>query len=184
MNRSPIGAARYRWRSAPEPTDVCGKPLRVRSGGSRVHSPSSPSRLAPTAGSLGRRATGTRPVHSPLCVMWRGVWAGRLGASSATGPTSRRDSADAQRVSLGQRSAALAWSHTHAGPADSWRMLMGRILRHDRAAQRSWGEHSPISGHFSRRWRRGWDSNPRDLATLRFSRALPSTARPPLRRRG
>jgi hypothetical protein len=48
-------------------------PPRVRSGGSRVHSLSSSSRLAPTAGSLGRRATGTRPVHSPFFVMWPGV---------------------------------------------------------------------------------------------------------------
>ena len=31
-------------------------------------------------------------------------------------------------------------------------------------------------------WRRGWDSNPRSLATQRFSRAPPSTARPPLQR--
>ena len=31
------------------------------------------------------------------------------------------------------------------------------------------------------RWRRGWDSNPRSLSTQRFSRAPPSTARPPLR---
>ena len=45
------------------------RPLRVRSGGSRVHSLSASLRLAPTAGSLGRRATGTRPVHSPLFVM-------------------------------------------------------------------------------------------------------------------
>ena len=48
-------------------------PPRVRSGGSRVHSLSSSSRLAPAAGSLGRRATGTRPVHSPFFVMWPGV---------------------------------------------------------------------------------------------------------------
>ena len=33
-------------------------------------------------------------------------------------------------------------------------------------------------------WRRGWDSNPRSLSTQRFSRAPPSTARPPLRRQG
>ncbi len=33
-------------------------------------------------------------------------------------------------------------------------------------------------------WRRGWDSNPRNLAIQRFSRAPPSTARPPLRRQG
>src|SRR5688500_5098024 len=31
-------------------------------------------------------------------------------------------------------------------------------------------------------WRRGWDSNPRHLAVLRFSRPVPSTTRPPLRR--
>ena len=49
-------------------------PPRVRSGGSRVHSPSSSSRLTPAAGSLGRRATGTRPDHSPFFVMVRGVW--------------------------------------------------------------------------------------------------------------
>ena len=30
-------------------------------------------------------------------------------------------------------------------------------------------------------WRRGWDSNPRSLSTQRFSRAPPSTTRPPLR---
>ena len=30
-------------------------------------------------------------------------------------------------------------------------------------------------------WRRGWDSNPRELSLWRFSRPLPSTARPPLR---
>ena len=37
----------------------------VRSGGSRVHSPSLPSRLPPAAGSLCRHSTGTRPVHGP-----------------------------------------------------------------------------------------------------------------------
>ena len=42
----------------------------------------------------------------------------------------------------------------------------------------------PMGGTTISLWRRGWDSNPRDLATLRFSRAPPSTARPPLRRRG
>src|SRR5262245_4444796 len=57
--RWPIGAARYRWRSAPEPTDAASglcRTDRVRSGGSRVHSPPSPPRLAPTAGSLDRHA--------------------------------------------------------------------------------------------------------------------------------
>ena len=30
------------------------------------------------------------------------------------------------------------------------------------------------------KWRRGWDSNPRDLAALRFSRPAQSTTLPPL----
>ena len=54
-------------------------PLRVRSGGSRVHSLSSSFRLAPTAGSLGRRATGTRPDHSP-CLRDGARSMGRPGA--------------------------------------------------------------------------------------------------------
>ena len=66
----PIGAALYRWRSAPKPTgrrvSLCGGSCRVRSGGSRVHSPPSPLRFPPATGSLGRRATGTRPVLSHI----------------------------------------------------------------------------------------------------------------------
>ena len=76
-----IGAARYRWRSAPEPTGVGGglsaRVLRVRSGGSRVHSPPPSPRFPPTTGSLCRRSTGTRPVHSPYSCQWRGWWQGR-----------------------------------------------------------------------------------------------------------
>jgi hypothetical protein len=60
----PIGAARYRWRPAPEPTGGPWKPG-VRSGGSRVHSLPPPRQLPPTAGSLRRRPGGTRPDHSP-----------------------------------------------------------------------------------------------------------------------
>ena len=41
----------------------------VRSGGSRVHSPASPSRFPPTTGSLDRRALATRPAHRPFFVM-------------------------------------------------------------------------------------------------------------------
>ena len=68
--RSPIGAALYRWRSAPEPTGVRGSrrlafgpeapgsiPRRRRSGS---HQP--PDLWVDVA-------TGTRPVHSPLFVM-------------------------------------------------------------------------------------------------------------------
>ena len=54
-----------------------------------------------------------------------------------------------------------------------------------RAQTRRWGSHvaTPVKASVAR-WRRGWDSNPRSLSTLRFSRAPPSTARPPLRRSG
>ena len=54
-----------------------------------------------------------------------------------------------------------------------------------RAQTRRWGSHvaTPVKASVAR-WRRGWDSNPRSLSTLRFSRAPPSTARPPLRRQG
>jgi len=82
-----IGAALYRWRSAPEPTGrprrVRGPhlrprpPPRVRSGGSRVHSPPPPSRLAPAAGSLDWRSTGTRPDRCPCSVV-----AGSMEAAS------------------------------------------------------------------------------------------------------
>ena len=99
-HRRPIGAALYRWRSAPEPTGVARlAPPRVRSGGSRVHSPSSSSRLAPAAGSLGRRATGTRPVHSPFFVMWPGVWPwpGRTRQASSAGRVASRARSPAQR---------------------------------------------------------------------------------------
>jgi len=78
----PIGAALYRWRSAPEPT--ARRPFaEIRSGGSWVHSPSSPPRFPPATGSLCRRATGTRPDHSPFFAMWPGVWPGAPTASSA-----------------------------------------------------------------------------------------------------
>jgi hypothetical protein len=49
---------------------LLGDPCRpVRSGGSRVHSPPPSPRFPPATGSLCRRSTGTRPVHSPLFVM-------------------------------------------------------------------------------------------------------------------
>jgi len=44
--------------------------LAVRSGGSRVHSPPPSLRFPPATGSLCRRSTGTRPVHS------RSSWCG------------------------------------------------------------------------------------------------------------
>ena len=82
-----IGAALYRWRSAPEPTgrprrpraSASWPPPRVRSGGSRVHSPPPPPRLAPTAGSLEWRSTGTRPDRCPCSVVTREYRSGRQG---------------------------------------------------------------------------------------------------------
>ena len=182
-----IGAARYRWRSAPEPTDACGVPLRVRSGGSRVHSPSSPSRLAPTAGSLVRRATDTRPVHSPLFVMWRGVWAGCFAASSAPQGRHCRHHVFAITNPCGASAEPGYRGLACRVPAHEWPIVGSRSKPGRSAATTTGIANVPIRRHRGARrssWRRGWDSNPRSLATLRFSRAPPSTARPPLRRRG
>src|SRR5262249_53347883 len=49
----------------------------VRSGGSRVHSPPPPSRFPPATGSLCRRSTGTRPVHSPYSIGTRSLGTSR-----------------------------------------------------------------------------------------------------------
>ncbi len=161
--------------------DVC-RPT-VRSGGSRVHFPSSSSRLAPAAGSLDRRATGTRPVHSPFFVMWPGVWAevaDDVKRRTASPVRARRSGAPAVADSAGsadpfanagraERSIRVCWS----------RCANAGTLRTTRpAADRREVASSP---HDSAAWRRGWDSNPRSLSTQRFSRAPPSAARPPLR---
>ncbi len=114
-----VGRCRHRRRSAlpciagalRRSLLMSGIARRVRSGGSRVHSPSSSSRLAPAAGSLGRRATGTRPVHSPFFVMWPGVWAGP--ADAVKRPAARVVAPLAELRS--RRSAAWA----AAGSADS-----------------------------------------------------------------
>ena len=82
---SPIGAARYRWRPAPEPTGR-GVHRVVRSGGSRVHSPSPSSRFPPATGSLCRRATGTRPDHRPRIRDVPGESRGPLRRRQPTGP--------------------------------------------------------------------------------------------------
>ncbi len=48
---------------------------RVRSGGSRVHSPPSPPRLPPATGSLKCRSTGTRPDQCPYATVARSLGA-------------------------------------------------------------------------------------------------------------
>jgi hypothetical protein len=118
MTRPTIGAARYRWRPAPEPIrrppgDVVARP-RVRSGGSRVHSPSSPSRLAPAAGSLDRRRDGYSSRSQPVFVMWRGVWPPRprpVKRGRETGPS------DARWSHRGYVRSAMTWIGTVGYPA-------------------------------------------------------------------
>jgi len=65
---------RHRYRRCPRRSLLVVRPVgaraprrepRVRSGGSRVHSPSSPSRLAPAAGSLVRASDGYSSRSSP-----------------------------------------------------------------------------------------------------------------------
>ena len=74
---APIGAALYRWRSAPEPTGVPGvHPSRVGSGGSRVHSPSPLPRFPPSTGSLCQRADGYSSRSTPMFECGRSLgWA-------------------------------------------------------------------------------------------------------------
>ena len=85
-HRRPIGAALYRWRSAPEPTGVRGSRRLAFGPEAPGAIPSSSSfRLAPTAGSLGRRCDGYSSRSRPLFVMWPGVWAGRAAGRQAVG---------------------------------------------------------------------------------------------------
>jgi hypothetical protein len=109
---SRIGAALYRWRSAPEPTGEPWK-LAVWSGGSRGHSLSSPHQLAPTAGSLRRRREVLVPITARIR-MWRESTgtaasvsnAGRLGcALSAQVPSGRAREISGSR----RRTAGLRW---------------------------------------------------------------------------
>ena len=116
---SPIGAALYRWRSAPEPT-----------GGDPAFGPEAPGSIPC------RRRPGS---HQPP-----GLWSTCDGYSSRSQPVLRDVGAEYGRA-----------------PSDA---------------------SSPRATGWA--WRRGWDSNPRSLSTLRFSRAPPSTARPPLRGAG
>ena len=122
-----LGRCRHRRRSAlpciagalRRSLLMSGFARRVRSGGSRVHSPSSSSRLAPAAGSLGRRATGTRPVHSPFFVMWPGVWAGP--ADGVKRPAARVAAPRAELRSRRSAARAAAGSADSADPSASVR---------------------------------------------------------------
>ena len=166
-------------------------PPRVRSGGSRVHSLSSSSRLAPAAGSLGRRATGTRPVHSPFFVMWPGVCrrpggrvkrraTGRSGREARNRGNGGREGPDSAGTGVGRRPPAQPKDRA-AARLDPPRVATAAA----QAGRRTAGAGVPACDHATScaRWRRGWDSNPRSLSTQRFSRAPPSTARPPLQAR-
>ena len=94
----------------------------VRSGGSRVHSPPPSPRFPPATGSLCRRSTGTRPVHSPLFVMSAEYGSGGVErqARAAASVTYASDVAD---VAAGERYGVIRpafWRElhpeTHHGP--------------------------------------------------------------------
>ncbi len=131
-------------------------------------------------------STGTRPVHSPFFVMWPGGWQAGRRASSGRGIGRRRG----RRERLESR----ATQDRQVRIAREPRVRTGAFAQPVRAALRlddpgltAAGAQPDAceirrSGHeYLRSWRRGWDSNPRSLSTQRFSRAPPSTARPPLR---
>ena len=82
---------------------------RVRSGGSRVHSPSSSPRFPPATGSLCRRSTGTRPVHSPLFVMSAGGWQAAARASSGLPRSDSARPVRCSRLEPGHRTARAGW---------------------------------------------------------------------------
>ena len=71
-------------------------PPRVRSGGSRVHSPSSSFRLAPTAGSLGRRRDGYSSRSQPAV---RDV-AAEYGRVASEASSARRDRPDRRPAAI------------------------------------------------------------------------------------
>ncbi len=96
----PIGAALYRWRSAPEPTGEPWK-LAVWSGGSRVHSLSSPPQLPPTAGSLRRRREVLVPITARIRDVARSLRA--MGASMSNEGRGGRRRAGGARARSGRR---------------------------------------------------------------------------------
>ena len=103
----------------------------VRSGGSRVHSPPPSPRFPPATGSLCRRSTGTRPVHSPLFVMSAEYGSG--GVERQAWAAASRD----LRVRCGRRcSWGTLWRHparvlARVAPGDASRPEMARrdVLR-------------------------------------------------------
>ena len=213
-----IGAALYRWRSAPEPTGSAAVPRSVRSGGSRVHSLSSSPRFPPATGSLCRPLDGyssrslpaLRDVAGRMAGCGPGVKGGRPASRTARCLPMHLGGIKARTSVAGPRGRARARIQRSSGRADSgsaetagrsWTVRTAGTWIHepfgcaasadtshtDRAAVRSRPRGSAAdrpTGHLDVWWRRGWDSNPRSLSTQRFSRAPPSTARPPLQRRG
>ena len=151
--------------------DVC-RPS-VRSGGSRVHSPSSSSRLAPAAGSLDRRATGTRPVHSPLFVMWPGVWA-------EVADDVKRPTASPVRA---RRSGAPAVADSADSADPSANARRGGRRCHARTARRAHGDtwrRDPRPHHPGRRTVPPREATPRSRAAAkRQRRCAPNAPDPP-----
>ena len=110
-----------------------------------------------------------------------GGWQAPTRASSA-----RLDARPSARWARSPRSPGRAGSGSAGSGDRSWsarragRSSRGRTGSHGNADTRRTGRAADQSRE-PQVWRRGWDSNPRSLSTQRFSRAPPSTARPPLR---
>ena len=132
--------------------------------------PSSSSfRLAPTAGSLVRRHDGYSSRSLPAL---RDV-AGSMAATRATRQARGSCRTPGIRIHLGpSRGTETGNDGCHGQRRASRDQPHLGMKRRPTGRGSSW---------LSTGWRRGWDSNPRSLSTQRFSRAPPSTARPPLR---
>ena len=122
---------------------------------------------APDSGCVRRSEAPGRSISAPGA----GVIPARAGRCRGFASHPRRV---AERVGTSRRLGhpgldALAWAG-HPWPA----------LRIPPAPSTSHKYKSPIQGAFVFVWRRGWDSNPRNLAVQRFSRPPQSTTLPPL----
>jgi hypothetical protein len=106
-----------------------------------------------------------------------------IGAWLVAGATQHRKVRIAREPGVCHRPLAEAERGSASG-LDLARVPAGAAQARRRARRANFERGRRAVSHRFEVWRRGWDSNPRSLSTLRFSRAPPSTARPPLRARG
>ena len=113
-------------------------------------------------------------------------------AWSARGRAREEHRRECQPCEPGTQADRRPWRCKVTCPSD-WTMMSSLEAPRDHSVGqwscRRPGRDGPVPGRTAPpadavRWRRGWDSNPRSLSTQRFSRAPPSTARPPLRPSG